>query len=80
MDGVDVVVDSGPRVARATLAATLIESEYTGEVWMVGDCYAPRTALEATYEGRLAGSAIGVDDLSYFSSTFQTFRGPLLRR
>jgi hypothetical protein len=28
------------------------------DLWMVGDCVAPRTALEAIYEGHAAGRAL----------------------
>jgi hypothetical protein len=77
LEGVTTVVHSGPRLANGTLAEELVAAGYAGEVWLVGDAYAPRTCLEATYEGRLAGTAAGAGDLSYFLNSFQAFRPPL---
>jgi len=77
IDGVDAIVYSGPREAQADVALDMIGRASTAEIWLVGDAYAPRTSLEATYEGRLAGVALGVEDTSYFSRTFQAFRPSL---
>jgi dimethylglycine catabolism A len=77
LEGVTTVVHSGPRLANGALAEELVAAGYGGELWLVGDAYAPRTSLEATYEGRLAGTAAGAPDLSYFLRSFQAFRPPL---
>ena len=79
IESVDTIIYSGPRVAEASLAIDLLAAGDVDEVWQVGDAFSPRTALEATYEGHLVGAAIGVEDLSYFSDTFQTFRRPIRR-
>jgi dimethylglycine catabolism A len=77
LEGVAVVVHSGPRLAEGSLAVDLISRGYRGDLWLIGDAYAPRTSLEATYEGRLTGTALGAPDLSYFVRSFQAFRPPL---
>ena len=79
VEDVDMIVHSGMRRAKSGLATELIELGHSAEIWLIGDAYAPRTALEATYEGRLAGKAISTSDLSYFVSAFLTFRPPINR-
>lgn len=51
-------------VARAALLDPLVERMRHGRIHLVGDAYAPRTMLEAIYEGRLAGCSIGLDEAS----------------
>lgn len=53
------VVEVGPRAARDDLATALLSSGFRGDVVVAGDAYAPRTALEAVYEGQLAGVLAG---------------------
>ncbi|MFS8496683.1 MAG: NAD-binding protein [Micromonosporaceae bacterium] len=57
---VDSVVHVAPRVAVGRLADDLIAAGFDGALQVAGDAYAPRSALEAVYEGRLAGTAIGL--------------------
>jgi dimethylglycine catabolism A len=59
IEGITAVVHAGPRTARSHLADALVEDGFAGELHVVGDAYAPRTALEAVYEGRMAGAALG---------------------
>jgi len=59
VDGVDAVVHVGPRDAVDGLAAALEAAGYAGDVVVVGDAYAPRSALEAVYEGELGGVLAG---------------------
>jgi dimethylglycine catabolism A len=58
--GIDSVVHARPRTADACLARDLAEAGYDGTVQVAGDAYAPRSALEAVYEGRLAAAALAV--------------------
>ncbi len=73
IEDVSAVVHVGPKRAEDTLAVELFELGYPSHVQLVGDAWAPRTALEAVYEGRLAGLQIGVDDLAPFRR-FVAFR------
>lgn len=57
---VDTIVHAAPRVARAGLAEDLLAAGWPGAVQVAGDAYAPRTALEAVYEGRMAASALSL--------------------
>jgi 2,4-dienoyl-CoA reductase-like NADH-dependent reductase (Old Yellow Enzyme family)/thioredoxin reductase len=62
LDGVTAVVDAGPPAADDRLYR---ETEARGQgprIYVVGDANAPRTALEAVYEGRLAGAFLGQRD------------------
>ena len=51
---VDLVVTAVANRRRAGLAEDLADSEEIPVVTMVGDCLAPRRALEALHEGHLA--------------------------
>lgn len=55
------VVVVAPQRADDRLATDLAASGFAGPVHLVGDAFAPRTALEATYEGRGAGVLVGLD-------------------
>lgn len=55
------IVWVAPQVANDGLATALADGGYPGPVHLVGDAFAPRTALEATYEGRGAGVLVGLD-------------------
>jgi len=57
--GVSSVVASLPSVANDRLARELVTSGFAGKVHIIGDAYAPRTALEAVYEGHVAAVSIG---------------------
>lgn len=59
MEGAHVIVHAAPRRARSDLAAEL-SSGFAGQIQVIGDAYAPRSALEAVYEGSLAGAALGL--------------------
>ncbi|MFJ6567724.1 FAD-dependent oxidoreductase [Streptomyces sp. NPDC091292] len=56
LTGVTAVVDVGPPVADDGLYRALDARDDAPRVHVVGDANAPRTALEAVYEGRLAGT------------------------
>jgi dimethylglycine catabolism A len=60
--GVSAIVRAGPPVAVDGLFDDLVKAGFAGLVHVVGDAYAPRTALEAVYEGHLAGVSIGCDE------------------
>ncbi|MDQ7905730.1 NAD(P)-binding protein [Phytohabitans sp. ZYX-F-186] len=62
LDGVTAVVDAGTAVADDELFRALDALPGGPEVHLVGDANAPRTALEAVYEGRLAGAFLGRHD------------------
>lgn len=62
VDRVDAVVDAGPAVAVDDLFRALDALPAGPTVHLVGDANAPRTALEAVYEGRLAGAFLGRHD------------------
>ncbi|WP_051791176.1 FAD-dependent oxidoreductase [Amycolatopsis jejuensis] len=55
------VIRVDPPVADDSLARELTRAGYPNPVHLVGDAFAPRTTLEATYEGHGAGVLIGVD-------------------
>lgn len=57
--GVQALVHVGPRVAQDGLRAELADAGFAGPVVLVGDAYAPRSALEAVYEGELGGILAG---------------------
>lgn len=59
LDGVSSVVHAGPRAARTDAARRLL-ADFSGPVQVVGDAYAPRSALEAVYDGQLAGAWLGL--------------------
>jgi len=56
LDGVDSVVAAAGNVADDRLYREL--RGRIADLRMVGDCVAPRTALEAIYEGHAAGRAL----------------------
>jgi dimethylglycine catabolism A len=57
--GVTGLVHVGPRVAVSDLEAELLAAGAEVDVVVAGDAYAPRTALEAVFEGELAGILAG---------------------
>ncbi|MFL5846902.1 MAG: FAD-dependent oxidoreductase [Solirubrobacteraceae bacterium] len=59
LTGLTAVVRARPAEADDLLLDDLEALGYTGEVHVIGDAYAPRTCLEAVYDGRVAGTAIG---------------------
>jgi dimethylglycine catabolism A len=56
------VVHVRPRRVVDALVEALRSSEWTGDLYLVGDAFAPRTAQEAISEGRGVGVAVGVED------------------
>lgn len=56
------VVHVRPRRARDALVEELARGGWSGELYTVGDAFAPRTSQEAIAEGRGVGLVIGVDD------------------
>ena len=56
------VVHAVPRRSQGSLAVELRRAGFTGRIEIAGDAYAPRSALEAVHEGRLAGTVIGLRD------------------
>jgi hypothetical protein len=62
MASVDTLIHVAAPAARDRLLDELADAGYRGEVRLLGDAYAPRSCLEAVYEGRLAGVLIGTTD------------------
>jgi 2,4-dienoyl-CoA reductase-like NADH-dependent reductase (Old Yellow Enzyme family) len=62
LQSVSAFVHVQPAQACDELVGELVDAGWSGELRLAGDAYAPRSCLEAVYEGRLAGVAIGVDD------------------
>jgi hypothetical protein len=62
LTAVSTLVQSGPQRAEVSLLDDLTACGFKGRVHLVGDGYAPRTALEAVYEGHVSGVSIGRDD------------------
>jgi len=62
VEPVDALVHVCAPVARDALLEGLDDAGFTGEVRLIGDAQAPRSCLEAVYEGRLAGVMIGTAD------------------
>lgn len=60
--GITGRVHVGPRRARNELERALEVSDVAVDVVVVGDAYAPRTALEAVFEGELAGILAGGEE------------------
>jgi 2,4-dienoyl-CoA reductase-like NADH-dependent reductase (Old Yellow Enzyme family) len=56
--GVSLVVDSERRTSESGLAWLARTRALAPEIHEIGDCDAPRSALEAVYEGALAGRAL----------------------
>jgi 2,4-dienoyl-CoA reductase-like NADH-dependent reductase (Old Yellow Enzyme family)/glycine/D-amino acid oxidase-like deaminating enzyme len=61
IDDVTSVVYAGPRRANDALLDELRRGGFGGDLQLVGDAYAPRSALEAVFEGKLAGSTVARD-------------------
>lgn len=59
---VDAVVHVRPRRSTDELVSQLRGLGWEGELYTVGDAFAPRTSQEAIAEGRGVGFVIGVDD------------------
>jgi 2,4-dienoyl-CoA reductase-like NADH-dependent reductase (Old Yellow Enzyme family) len=72
IDGVDSLVMATPQVAYDGLFHQLCAAMPTTPIHLIGDAFAPRTALEATFEGRAAGSLSGLGALG-------GWQGPPLR-
>lgn len=62
VENVSAVVYVRPSVASDSLLAELSESGFVGVAHLAGDAYAPRTCLEAVYDGRVVGTTIGIED------------------
>jgi hypothetical protein len=60
LEDVDALVHVRPPRARDELLDALSDHGFTGEVALIGDAHAPRSVLEAVYEGRLTGVGIGI--------------------
>jgi 2,4-dienoyl-CoA reductase-like NADH-dependent reductase (Old Yellow Enzyme family)/threonine dehydrogenase-like Zn-dependent dehydrogenase len=74
--GVSAVVAATPPTAEDLLARELRSAGFHGKVHIVGDAYAPRTALEAVYEGHVAAMSIGHEDDPELR-VFPTYRPPV---
>lgn len=72
LGGIDDLVMVAPQQAENALFAELALALPDTPVHLVGDAFAPRTALEATFEGRAAGSLPGV-------GAVDEWRGPPVR-
>jgi len=59
ISGVSAVIASLPQVADSRLVRELADGGFRGKMHILGDAYAPRTALEAVYEGHVAGLSVG---------------------
>ena len=57
-EGVDTLVLAQGHRRAAGLEESLEQSEYTGEVILIGDCLAPRTCEEAVLEGLKVGASL----------------------
>lgn len=62
LEGVTGLVHVGPRVAVSELEEALVDAGTPIDVVVAGDAYAPRTALEAVFEGELAGILAGGEE------------------
>jgi hypothetical protein len=62
VESVDTLVHVAAPAADDQLLSELADAGFHGEVRLLGDAYAPRSCLEAVYEGRLAGVLLGTDD------------------
>jgi 2,4-dienoyl-CoA reductase-like NADH-dependent reductase (Old Yellow Enzyme family) len=62
VESVDTLVHVAAPAAADHLLNELADAGFHGEVRLLGDAYAPRSCLEAVYEGRLAGVLLGTDD------------------
>jgi hypothetical protein len=75
--GVSAVVVAAPPVADDVLARELRPAGFRGKAHIVGDAYAPRTALEAVYEGHVAAMSIGHENDAALR-VFPTYRPPVV--
>ena len=62
LPGVTGIVHVGPRVSVSGLEEELLRAGIRVEIVVAGDAYAPRTALEAVFEGELAGVLAGGEE------------------
>jgi 2,4-dienoyl-CoA reductase-like NADH-dependent reductase (Old Yellow Enzyme family)/thioredoxin reductase len=62
LEGVSSIVAAGGLSAEDSLFRELAERGYPGEVYLLGDAFAPRSALEAVFDGKIAGASIGVPE------------------
>lgn len=60
IERVDSVVHVRPARAQAGLLDQLADEGWIGQLYLIGDAYAPRSVQEAIYEGRATGLALGV--------------------
>jgi 2,4-dienoyl-CoA reductase-like NADH-dependent reductase (Old Yellow Enzyme family) len=74
--GVSAVVTAVPSTADDVLARELRSAGFRGKAHIIGDAYAPRTALEAVYEGHVAAMSIGHEDDAALR-VFPTYRPPV---
>jgi 2,4-dienoyl-CoA reductase-like NADH-dependent reductase (Old Yellow Enzyme family) len=58
----DTLIHVQPAASRDGLLGDLADAGFAGEAHLLGDAYAPRSCLEAVYEGRLAGVMVGTAD------------------
>jgi hypothetical protein len=58
LEGVETLVLATGHAPEATLADALSAAGYQGELHLIGDCLAPRTAEEAVLEGLKVGAEI----------------------
>ncbi|HEY9474825.1 MAG TPA: hypothetical protein VIS06_13360, partial [Mycobacteriales bacterium] len=61
LTGMTAVVHAGPELARDGLYQELSGRDGAPDLMLVGDAYAPRSALEAVFEGHRAGASIDPD-------------------
>ena len=73
---VSAVVAAVPPIADDLLARELRTAGFRGKAHIIGDAYAPRTALEAVYEGHVAAMSIGHEDDAALR-VFPTYRPPV---
>jgi 2,4-dienoyl-CoA reductase-like NADH-dependent reductase (Old Yellow Enzyme family)/threonine dehydrogenase-like Zn-dependent dehydrogenase len=73
---VSAVVAAIPPIADDLLARELRSAGFRGKAHIIGDAYAPRTALEAVYEGHVAAMSIGHEDDPALR-VFPTYRPPV---
>jgi 2,4-dienoyl-CoA reductase-like NADH-dependent reductase (Old Yellow Enzyme family)/thioredoxin reductase len=77
IEDVSAVVAALPPLANDRLALELTASGFRGKAHIIGDAYAPRTALEAVYEGHVAAMSIGHEDAAALRA-FPTYRPAIL--
>jgi 2,4-dienoyl-CoA reductase-like NADH-dependent reductase (Old Yellow Enzyme family) len=79
LPGVESIVHVRPRRSHDPLVDELTEFGWAGDLYTVGDAFAPRTAQEAIAEGRGVGLILGVEDPQVASGIRmrQPYRYPL---